>query len=196
MLSPYTIEDLEGTKSLLKSILHCSMTAFMLCFIHATATANVYAIDCCFLSLFLTLSIGGAYWHLIDGSSWALVFDVINLVIMISIILQDVWSTLKACKSTSIGEKPKHTASEDPLFKREAQLKNREKVLSKRKTKRANYIANYVANVLLSWIRLLVMAICTILIGLYIIYRVLEDNLPHELDALLWGFFVLSPAKV
>lgn len=101
------------------------MVASMLCFFHALATRNVYASYYWFVSLILTLWIGGTYMHLIlvaNNSSWAIVLDVMNAIYIISRIVQGVRSMLKAYKPIFTGEIPKVTALEEHLLKREAQL--------------------------------------------------------------------------
>ncbi|KAG9518317.1 hypothetical protein KCV07_g5674, partial [Aureobasidium melanogenum] len=134
MSNPHGITVFEAAKSLLEDILCCLVVAFMLYFFHAMATANVYASYYCFVSLTLTLLIGGTCVHLIlvaNNSSWDIVFDVISLVYLIGSIVQDVRSTLKACKQIIIGEKLGYKPSEELQCKTEAYLKEQEEILSK-----------------------------------------------------------------
>ncbi|KAG9679570.1 hypothetical protein KCU95_g15750, partial [Aureobasidium melanogenum] len=134
MLDPQTIAVFETVKSFLEDILSCLVVAFTVCFFHAMATANVYASYYCFVSLILTLLTGVIYIHFIlfaNNSPWAIVFDAINMVYFTGSIVQDVCSTLKACKKFIVGERLKSKPSEELLLKKEAQLNELEEVLRK-----------------------------------------------------------------
>ncbi|KAK6002326.1 hypothetical protein QM012_001964 [Aureobasidium pullulans] len=110
MPNPHTTTAFESLIPLLKDILGSLAITFMLCFINALATTNVYAISSCSIALLLASSIGCAYTYdilVVNTSFWPVVLWIINLVASASIIAQEIWFIHKAYKQIFYAEKPR-----------------------------------------------------------------------------------------